>query len=266
MPGNERGVMDEERRGYIKLHRKVDDSSPFNDENPLVFKIWTYCLIRANFRETHILYMGREVILQRGQFVFGRLKWSEKLKCSKSTLRNILKKFENWDIVQDITKDIVQDITKDMRFPTIYQIKNYEKYQGEDIEWDNKEDKRKDNEKVYDRSTTGPRQDTQNNISIKKPKNYPPTPQGESGIFKLSEAEKERFKELHPKLDIEKAYRFVENSNPKEIRDSTQYFAKRLATMVLDGSAPVKQEMYFMRLGDKVFKTSEEYDTWTKLR
>ena len=122
-----------ENQGWIKLHRKVRDSSCYNDPNPWVFKIWMECCMAANYHESTGLRGGREINILPGQFLYSRSKWAKRMKIPEGTLRNVIEKLQKWDMIQDKGKD--------KGLATIFQIKNWEAYQSEDKVLDIVQDK-----------------------------------------------------------------------------------------------------------------------------
>lgn len=63
--------------GYVWLWRKSLESAVWQDEH--LWRIFTYCLLRANHRETQVIFGGREYVLQPGEFITGRFKLAEDL-------------------------------------------------------------------------------------------------------------------------------------------------------------------------------------------
>lgn len=59
-------------RGYIKLWRCSLESPVFTNEN--LFKLWTLCLFKANFKKTYVSIPGilEPIPVERGQFITGR--------------------------------------------------------------------------------------------------------------------------------------------------------------------------------------------------
>lgn len=79
---------DEKRHGWIALHRKFLDSSAWLNHN--VARFWIWCLLKA----THTRYKEavgyQEVILEPGQFIFGRKVASKETGLSEQTIRTCL--------------------------------------------------------------------------------------------------------------------------------------------------------------------------------
>ena len=94
--------------GYVKLYRKSLDSSVFHSAN--LWKVWCYCLMRANHKANKILFEGKELILQSGQFITGRYEGSKTCNMKPSTFRDQLyklKRLKSIDIKSDNKKSII---------------------------------------------------------------------------------------------------------------------------------------------------------------
>ncbi len=108
--------------GWIKLHRSLLDHPIMEYKNVSIYWFFCYCLLNANHTSHKIDYGGEEKELRPGQFVYGRISWSRRLKVSESTIRNWIEKLKKWDMIEDSHKDSFKG--------TIYQIKNWDKYQS----------------------------------------------------------------------------------------------------------------------------------------
>jgi hypothetical protein len=87
-------------QGYIKLWRKSIESELIKNHNVWIF--WTWCLLKANFKPNHKQVVGfQEVVLQPGQFVFGRKAAAKETGLSEQKIRtclSFLKKCQNLTI------------------------------------------------------------------------------------------------------------------------------------------------------------------------
>jgi hypothetical protein len=83
--------------GYIKLHRKALDSRVFQNDG--LWRLWTWCLLKSNFREGWIsVKTGKgesQVKILPGQFVFGRKSAAKELKENPETIRKRMDKLKN---------------------------------------------------------------------------------------------------------------------------------------------------------------------------
>lgn len=83
--------------GYIKLHRQLLDSLQFS--NPNYLKIWIWILLKAGHKKRvasiKVSNGFTDVILERGQFLFGRNKAEEELGLDASLIYRTMKKFES---------------------------------------------------------------------------------------------------------------------------------------------------------------------------
>lgn len=78
--------------GWIRLYRKTMDS--FIMKNSHLYHFWGWCLLKASYRETKVCVGFTEVVLQPGQFIFGRKNASLETGMSEQTIRTCLKKLE----------------------------------------------------------------------------------------------------------------------------------------------------------------------------
>jgi hypothetical protein len=89
--------------GWIKLYRKSIHSQVFQNEG--LWKIWAWCLMKANHKDRWIsVKTGRgetQVLVKRGQFIFGRKTAAKDLKMPERTVHKRmlkLKTMQNCDI------------------------------------------------------------------------------------------------------------------------------------------------------------------------
>lgn len=83
--------------GYIALHRKTLDSSIF--DNPHLFKMWAWCLLKATHTEHKQMVGLEEITLNKGQFVTGRFVGAKELKVNESTWYKHLKQLEKMQMI-----------------------------------------------------------------------------------------------------------------------------------------------------------------------
>lgn len=115
--------------GWIKLYRKSIDSIVFQNEK--LWKVWCWCLIRANHKSGHSEYFeGKEITLNPGQFITGRFQGAEQCNMKPSTFRDQISKLKalsNLDIKSDNKK-------------TLITVVNWGLYQFNEAESDTKSD------------------------------------------------------------------------------------------------------------------------------
>jgi hypothetical protein len=104
-------------RGYILLWRKALSSAAFQD--PVTWKIFCWCLLRANYEPLPWDATGEEIKIERGQFVTGRFSAAKELKLHESTIYRNLKKLEKFGAIS----------LKSNNKYTVVTICNYESYQ-----------------------------------------------------------------------------------------------------------------------------------------
>ena len=108
--------------GWIKLHRKILDNPIF--VKPDLYQLFSYCLLRANHRETKILWNGKEEILERGCFITGRKVITGDTGQSESGIYRRLKVLEKLNMIS---------IKSNNKY-SIVKVLNYCIYQGSEFE------------------------------------------------------------------------------------------------------------------------------------
>lgn len=106
--------------GWFKWHRKTIRSKTWNHKNPAVQKFWDYCLASAAHQEHATPFGTDSIVLDPGQFVFGRRKAASECKLSEQCIRTCIKLLKKW---QNLT-------TNSTSAGTIVTICNWESYQG----------------------------------------------------------------------------------------------------------------------------------------
>lgn len=105
-------------RGWIKLHRKIEDSFLFSNSKAML--LWIFLLISANHAEKEFLFNGKKMICKRGQILTGRDSISSKIKINRSSVDRLLKVFESEHLIE-------QHKTNRFRLITVI---NYDLYQS----------------------------------------------------------------------------------------------------------------------------------------
>lgn len=103
--------------GFVKMFRKSLTSAVFND--PITWKIWCWCLMRANYEPVPLDFDGKQISVERGQFVTGSYSMYGELEIPKTTIWRHLHKLESWG-------NIVMKVG--YRY-TVITVCNYESYQ-----------------------------------------------------------------------------------------------------------------------------------------
>lgn len=74
------------KRGKILLDRSLINDPVF--KNPRLWKVWTWCLMKATHKPIVWRVGTEDVLLKRGQFITGRIEASQELNMPPSTVRN----------------------------------------------------------------------------------------------------------------------------------------------------------------------------------
>lgn len=109
--------------GWIKLHRKTLKSSVW--EKPNVWRVWSWCLLKANHKTQKFPFAGNDIIIKAGQFITGTNKACKELELTCQKYRTAINYLKN-------SKRIT---TKSTNQFTIITVINWRKYQP--IDYDN---------------------------------------------------------------------------------------------------------------------------------
>lgn len=115
-------------RGYVRLWRKSLDAGWIR--NHKLWAFWSYCLLKASYREYDAIVGLQIVRLLPGQFIFGRKRASEETGLTEREVRTI---------VEFLKKAGNLTIKTTNRF-SIITIINWPTYQGDDWEKDQPDD------------------------------------------------------------------------------------------------------------------------------
>jgi hypothetical protein len=107
-------------RGYLKLWRKTKDSI----KGAIHLGFWSYCLLEAAYQQKNVVIHGQSIILQPGEFVFGRKRWSTELGLTDKQIRSCIRKFSD----NRFDKAMIGVVRRYNKF-TIYNILNWPIYQ-----------------------------------------------------------------------------------------------------------------------------------------
>ena len=130
--------------GWIKLHRKIIDSAVF--ENPKILKLWIWCLCKASHKGYESMVGNQIVVLQEGQFIFGRKKASSELKIKESMVYKYIKLLEKLEMINIKSNKKFSIITIEKW--AFYQFDNDEEQQQRNNKGTTKEQQRNTNKNV----------------------------------------------------------------------------------------------------------------------
>lgn len=142
--------------GFVKLHRCILHKAIW--KNPNLFRVFSWCLMKATWIEYEEIVGMTKVVLQPGQFVFGRFKAAEELGLKPSTVVDCMK----W-----LKANTTIDIKSNNKFSLVTVI-NWDLYQSEEDESDTKSDTKSDNKPTTSRQQADTNKNTK---KVKKEKN-----------------------------------------------------------------------------------------------
>ncbi|EAF0539815.1 hypothetical protein LG096_002881, partial [Listeria monocytogenes] len=195
--------------GYIALHRKIIDSWIWQD--PEFYRLWSYCLIKASFKEREI-FLGQQIVkLNPGQFVIGREKLEEAMNVG---LKNKRTAVTWWRRLQKLEKAQMLNIKSYNKF-SVVTIENWGFYQGSDIENEQQNEQQTNNKR-----TTDVQQTITNNKDNK-----------EKNDNKDNNKRQNKFDEVHLSL-ANLLFEMIKSNNPEEKNPDIEKWAHDLRIMI----------------------------------
>lgn len=121
-------------RGYVRLWRRTIDSAVFAD--PVLFKLWTLCLMKATHKERHVSIDGisEPIKLCPGQFVTGRFQLHKEYYPRKK--KNNFSPLTLWRKLE-ILKNLQNLNIKTYNKYSIITINNWDQYQQNEQQLNN---------------------------------------------------------------------------------------------------------------------------------
>lgn len=117
--------MSSKNKGWVRLHRKIEDSPLWFAEPFTKAQAWIDLFLYANHKQAKIFIRGIEIEVKRGQLAWSEVTMAKRWKWSRKRVRNFLKYLEK---EQQITQ------SKDRYITTLATICNYETHQKDTAE------------------------------------------------------------------------------------------------------------------------------------
>jgi len=122
--------------GWIKWHRKSLDNPLFRD--PAGWHLWEYCCLKANHEPHKVLFKGEPMVVNRGQFLFGRHQAAADIGIPAGSIHRKMKLLENLEMLSIQTSNKFSIVT----------IRNYDKYQAEISEGEQQSEQQMSNKRA----------------------------------------------------------------------------------------------------------------------
>ena len=156
-------------KGYIKLHRELQDNPLWKSEPFSKGQAWVDMLLRANHQHNEFIIGNELIVVERGQFFTSELKLAEKWKWSRKKVRAYL----------SLLKTLKMATTVGTSKGTTITIENYGLYQGEGTAEDTTVGTSKEHQRNIEGYTNKNDKELIKNdkeiSTTKKPKFIPPT-------------------------------------------------------------------------------------------
>lgn len=85
-------------QGYISAYRSMMDKGFYKDSEYV--HLWLHLLFKANFKENEVLFNGKALHIQPGQFITGRKALARETGIHESKVERILKTFKNEHMIE----------------------------------------------------------------------------------------------------------------------------------------------------------------------
>ena len=131
-------------RGYVKLYRKSIENPLF--KKPLIWHYFEYCLLKANHKDKKMIWNKKEITIERGSFLTGRIEAAKETGLSEQNVRTAQKTLINVGALLKIPE-------KSTSKHTYLTVCNYDDYQ---------EDKKAPNQQVTSSQPASNQQPTTN--------------------------------------------------------------------------------------------------------
>ena len=112
-----------DNQGYVKMHRKSLESSVFI--NPIIWAVWSWCLMKANWKDNDFPFNGADLVVAMGSFVTGREIGASQCHISEQQWRTAIKYLKS-------TSRITTKSTNSFTIVTVYKWKDYQQDNQQD--------------------------------------------------------------------------------------------------------------------------------------
>jgi hypothetical protein len=182
--------------GWIALHRKIYNSSDFN--NQLEVAVFLYLVAMASHKPVQVIYRKKKLTLKRGEVSIAYKDLAKKFDISERKIRTIIKNLVH-------TRNLNQTLTRNL---SVYSIVKYSKYQDTPPKTD---------QTLTDRTTTNTNilysinknNKSLSNMTVKPKKITIPTLQDLKTKIIEKPREKNEFEIMREKLDSEDYEKWV---------------------------------------------------------
>ncbi len=119
-----------EKQGWVKVHRKILDSTVFSAKDTYLLQLWIYILLNVNHQDKKFLFNGKEMTVKKGSGIFGLNQIVKDLSKEK---KEESKKFKKLKTIYYRRLKILENIGNVKLYPTnkftVVEVINWDKYQ-----------------------------------------------------------------------------------------------------------------------------------------
>lgn len=114
--------------GWISLHKRIRKSFIWTNSDQ--YKLWSLCLMKANFKDTKVLFNGKEISVSRGQFITGRDALASEFNDGVPRVHQVVGR-TLWRWLHKFEAEQMLSITSNPKYSVIT-ITNWDEYQTND--------------------------------------------------------------------------------------------------------------------------------------
>ena len=212
-------------KGYISLWRSIQDNEMWFEEPFTRAQAWIDLLLLANHKTTYMRVRGIRLEVERGQIGRSKETLADRWKWSRSKVMRFLDELENDGMIEQQTS------IKNSRLPRIISIVNYEKYQQNEQQKDNKKTLN-EQQKDTNNNVNKLNNENKNNTNVlQKEKTYKSENVlnfwNQKGIIQHKISDKIEKAYLKAKKEFSEDEIIKAISNYKEILDSSFYYSHK---------------------------------------
>ena len=83
--------------GFVKIPRALRDHPLGGD--PEALAVFIHLVINAAYQDQEVVFNGEKLPLKRGQLIYGRTSYAQKIGITESAIRRVMRRLEKWQLI-----------------------------------------------------------------------------------------------------------------------------------------------------------------------
>ena len=83
--------------GFVKIPRALRDHPLGGD--PEALAVFIHLVINAAYQDQEVVFNGEKLPLKRGQLIYGRTSYAQKIGLTESAIRRVMRRLEKWRLI-----------------------------------------------------------------------------------------------------------------------------------------------------------------------